>query len=543
MRLFEIGSYQLKYKGECDMGKKKIDIEKTIFNILDLCKELNRIPIETEIYERKLISDIKILSKYAKDKKYKHWIEIFHQYGYKRQDEIKINNTYKLSKDITIEELYILFKEYFDKTVELPNSHDIKIENNLPTYLYVNKLLKQNNITLRIFYKLLCDKYNINPKLEDYKMQLNKFIEISNQRKTCLTVKDLIRNEYGLPTSRWFINNCPNKNVKTYADFIEFAGLKPNLNISKELAISIIYDMQDNLNRPLMLEDFIYQDSNCIGIGVIKRYWGTMNNMKKELGLEIVQENMLDKTKSKDIMIEELQSFIKELGRLPLRREINENKNMVNSQSYDKYFGSLDDLYIYLGYIPNKKSIALHMTNQEIIDMYKEFIEKNNYVPSVDFISNIYTLPSTSTIMRRFNCSWNEFIEFLGYNPNSSHSRNNICYANDGTKCLSSGECYIHNYILDNYPNCTIKKEILYKDIVSNEYIKLWGLKRCDWIIFNNDKNYIVEFFGFTGDKLYDVRTNDKLNLIKESKIQDNFIAIYPKDLKCLNKVFSVLNN
>ena len=79
--------------------------------------------------------------------------------------------------------------------------------------------------------------------------------------------------------------------------------------------------------------------------------------MKEDLGLEIIQEDMISKQKSKEDMLDDLQNFIDEIGRLPLSREIDENLNVNSCGSYYKYFGGINNAFITLGYIPNKNQL------------------------------------------------------------------------------------------------------------------------------------------------------------------------------------------
>ena len=71
------------------------------------------------------------------------------------------------------------------------------------------------------------------------------------------------------------------------------------------------------------------------------------------------------------------------------------------------------------------------MSNDDIKEIYKEFIEELEFTPSYDFCQSVYRLPSPKTVLRRFNCTWNEFIMSLGFTPNEQKLAN-ISYAKDG---------------------------------------------------------------------------------------------------------------
>lgn len=111
-----------------------------------------------------------------------------------------------------------------------------------------------------------------------------------------------------------------------------------------------------------MYDDFRNPDKNSIGITDIKRYWGTMNNMKSELGLEVIQESMMDKQITKEVFdrqINDICIYLKSKSRdFITTREINTLdfcsryltldiacKKFYNEKLIDK----LEKLHIHLG--------------------------------------------------------------------------------------------------------------------------------------------------------------------------------------------------
>jgi len=337
---------------------------------------------------------------------------------------------------------------------------------------------------------------------------------------------------------RWISNR--NTSVKSYYDFYNNFGFKNECDLNKNEIIERIYKMQSKSNRPLMYDDFRDSDSfDEVGILSVRKVWGTMNKMKEELGLEIIQEDMVGKEKSKEELLDGMQKLIDELGRLPLSKEINECKYTNGCGSYNKYFGGINDVFIQLGYVPNKISISLHMSNEDIITIYKDFIEDCGVVPSHAYASDTYILPSPHTVMRRFECSWNEFITMLGYTPNDC--RYNKTEAGDGTLCNSVGEAITHNYLL-KLPIDNLEKETMYRDILCDEDLQQEaGFKRLDWTFQYNRQVYYIELFGMMGFQEYDRKHDEKISLITRDNKLKNFIAIYPKDLNKLNQIFSFI--
>ena len=106
---------------------------------------------------------------------------------------------------------------------------------------------------------------------------------------------------FDLPDGRWYIKNCPDKNVKKWSDFVDWCGFvvrgkKP----TKEKMVALIYRLQEETDRPLMYDDFRGIGCYHPPLNLILEYWGTINNMQKELGLEIIQESMNDRHLSKE---------------------------------------------------------------------------------------------------------------------------------------------------------------------------------------------------------------------------------------------------
>lgn len=518
---------------------KKVNYEEVLEKLEKLTKELGRIPKNSEVLESKIIGDIRTLINYFKELGYGEWADYFREKGYKKDGDIKVGNKYKSPRSINVDDLNTIFCEFNKIHNRYPNSEDLNSGyNEMPTYHKVLKILKNSNISWAEF---LLEYGIFYPDINKYNEYINIFREISINLGRPLKYSELINNNYNLPDSRWFINHCPDKNVKNYNQFLEYVGFKPRYNISKELAIKMILELQDKLNRPLITDDFQNINNNDLGITTINNYWGTFNKMKEELGLEIVQECMTKKHKSKEEMINDMQNFINQLGRIPSAKEIDNNKDMVGAGAYCRYFGGINNVFLSLGYIPKKKDISKHLTNDKIVTIYKDFIDDLGVIPSYQFCKKVYELPSPGTVVRRFDCSWNEFIEMLGFKPNIGHPRGIICCAKDNTLCFSIGECLIHNYFLDKNINI-LAKEYNYRDLTEDEDLKTFiGYKRFDWLLQKDNKFYIVEYFGLIGNYDYDKRHSLKLEFINKTGLQDNFIAIYPKDLNKLDEIFSFI--
>lgn len=243
---------------------------------------------------------------------------------------------------------------------------------------------------------------------EEYEYWKEKYIKISKKYYAGEPIQyDLLR-KHNLKDARWYIKNCNNDNVDSYVNWIRYElKLIPNRKMTKSECIKIINIMSENLNRPLYYNDFAKSSNTqtTLNIGALKNYWKSMNDMKLELGLEIVKEDMISKNRSKEQMLLDLKKLINELGHLPISCEIDNCQYTLNCSSYVNYFRGVNNAFIELGYKPNKKSISLHITNDEIFNIYRNFINKSGIAPSFEYATLIYELPSPSTVLRRFNCT------------------------------------------------------------------------------------------------------------------------------------------
>jgi hypothetical protein len=262
--------------------------------------------------------------------------------------------------------------------------------------------------------------------------------------------------------------------------------------------------------------------------------------MLKELNLPINQENMLERIKTKEEMLEDLQMLIDELHRLPVREDFESCGYISSVSSYHKKFGSINNAYLELGYTPNKELLALKYTNEELINLFKSAFDEVGVTLSYEYCKQAKHLPSPRTLIRRLGCTWNEFVKLLGYDPNSSTSRGTILIAKDGAVCLSTAELFIHNYFLNNKDIEILDKEYMYKLFIDeDDLINISGYKRFDWLLKINNIEYAIEYFGFTGNKEYDIRTKEKLEIISKCNKRDRFILLYPSDLTKLDIIFN----
>lgn len=280
---------------------------------------------------------------------------------------------------------------------------------------------------------------------------------------------------------------------------IETRGGK-SYNLSKKEIIKEIYALQTKLNRPLMYDDFRGKSKDGVKMAYIKRYWGTLNGMKKELGLQITQENMKEKSKT----IDEIKQIIKNICD---KVKNNENRIVISWKDFDEDPNS-----------PNAGSLM--------------------------------------TILKR-NCgiSLREYLLELGFQMQDSGSGISYTFS-DGERTTSRYEYQFSNF-LRSHLNLSYDKDyfrdVKYKDFINSVQNNI----NCDYKIYCNKVVY-VEIAGILNNhtkyyknniEIYNSKSREKYRLSlmrKEELLKDNnldYFILFPEDLtddnlKGLFKIF-----
>ena len=313
--------------------------------------------------------------------------------------------------------------------------------------------------------------------------------------------KEAFRPKNDMPSLRMYNEHLPGDLV----DWIEMCGYKlsendkysirhrggKNYNLSKDDCIDIIYKMQDRLKRPLMYKDFQSSSIDTLGVIYIKKYWGSLNKMKKELGLEIVRESMSDKHLTR----EQFDSVMKQIS-LDL---LNSNKSFITTRE----------------------------------------INLCNKYPSYGTLSKLcrnYYGVGLAEHARKYNI-------FLG---RQGHGINYIF--EDGEHTTSQFE-----YILSNYLKVHGYKynKGYFRDVKYSGFIKDYnGNINCDYVIYINNEPIYIEIAGIIGDykewyysnkeissskskEKYRVKLNQKEGILKSNNLK--YFILFPCDLTTEN--------
>jgi hypothetical protein len=413
-----------------------------------------------------------------------------------------INGEEKLCKFLTLEEIKVLFNEYKEKHGKYPNSCTCmsKEKDNLPPWDIVQNNFRKNNMSLNQFLEFIGNFEAIKPdpnKYYDYVEIFKKHCFLENR---LLTRKDYLHNNLGIPDVRWFINHCPNKDIKNYNQFLEWIGLVPYNGVSKEMAIKAIYFMSKKLDRPLMYDDFRSPKFNEIGIGTVKKYWKNMNGMKLDLGLEIIQEDMT----CKKITLEQAKEDIKKL--CDYVYEI-EGRKTITTTDVSKIKGLLD-FATYRNYLrENNENIRDYIASLGF-ELQKEGRGFVYNFEDGEVTKSKYELDFSQYLRNDLNLKYNiDYIRDVRYNTfiddyNELMDCDYIINYKDRKVYIEIAGILrdLHNYYYDNKPINSKSKEYYRLKLMKKEQM----LKNIDceyYILFPINKNYksVMDFDFING--------------------------------------------
>ena len=178
--------------------------------------------------------------------------------------------------------------------------------------------------------------------IEKYSEYVEEFIKKSVELGKPITHSNLRKEPFCLPDARWYVKHCPDDSVTRWAEFVDWCGfIAKGKKPSKEKVTNLIYKLQEDLGRPLAYDDFRGIGCYHVPIEIIREYWGTINKMKEELGLDVIRESTIDKHLSKEQfenMLLDIQHYVFSDGRdFITTKEIDTSDRWVGSNTLRKY--------------------------------------------------------------------------------------------------------------------------------------------------------------------------------------------------------------
>lgn len=204
--------------------------------------------------------------------------------------------------------------EFYSQHEKFPVIADFPIGASKLSYKRVFKAFKNSGITYRDF------RSEVDPhaaftiaNYDVYKSEYVRVLKGSSETRSMFQVYKQFK-DLRLPTPTWMVKNCPNKNVSSTYDWMTWAGLFHSKQMPKQIARSLILKLSRKYKRPLMYDDFRKIQPDRPTIATITKYWGSLNAMKRDLGLEVLQESMVDRHLSDEDMIAAISSACKEIS-------------------------------------------------------------------------------------------------------------------------------------------------------------------------------------------------------------------------------------
>lgn len=400
---------------------------------------------------------------------------------------LNVNGEAVKTIDIRYEQLIWLYNDFKNKNGKLPTQAECLLKNNLPQGRIVQKVLKDNNISFNSFMISLGKVKHVRTESKDYNYYLNLFKEINNKRESNILAKDLFNNEFGLPSPNWFVKYCPDKNVKSFNDFILWCGFGSNkLKKDDDLISEKLIELENTLKRPITRNDISLEKTGFSMI-VVNRIWGSLTKAKNTLGL---------------------------MKTLPCQ-----------PRPFEFYKNYIDNL---------------------IIEFKK--IENRNFISWNDIENNKYLgwKCEHKTIQKAFR---KENIDFYGYikNKDLTIKPSSIGYTylfDDGEYTKSIFEYDFSNF-LRNELNLNYRDGYM-RDVRYSSFSDVNSRINCDYVLNINNKELYIEVAGIIynsknndwKDRIYKTEMENKYRdcLIKKEKIlmknKKEFILLFPNDMK-----------
>ena len=328
--------------------------------------------------------------------------------------------------------------------------------------------------------------------------KLTKYIE---QHGFPSSKKEAFRSQNNMPSLRMYNEYLSGDLV----DWIEMCGytLSENdiyhlrhrggrrYNLTKDDCTNMIYKMQDRLNRPLMYQDFQNPSTDTLGVTYIKKYWGSLNKMKEELGLEIIQESMSDKHLTKAQFDNVMEQISLDLS--------NSNKDFITTREINlcnKYpnYGTLSRLC--------KKYYGIGLV---------EYAKKYNIYFGQQGRGINYTFEDGEHTTSQFEYIFSNYLKGHGFKYNINYFRD-VKYSNFIKGCKTNQNCDYVLYI-NGIPI----------------YIEIAGIIEDYKEWYYSDR----EISSSKSKEKYRIKLNQKESMLKNSNLK--YFILFPCDLTTEN--------
>ena len=362
-----------------------------------------------------------------------------------RKFYLNVNGIMKETCEINIDDLRWLYKDYEKRNGKLPTTNDGKLCNNLPQQRIIKKIMEDNNISYNEFLLEFGKVYHARADVRYYDKYVEKFKKVCKTKNRTLKDDELVNNKYGLPNGKFFVDYCPDKNVKTYIDFCLWCGLEyKTRKIDKEFVDNALIELQNKNGKDYIItKNDITTDKIGFSEIVVFRLYGNLGNAKKRLGLNC------GKKKSKPKNFEEYKEkldyalsihdskFIDwkylESVNIPFSDRNISHKSMIKSFKDNNM-----DFYAYIkskGFVMNqsKYSSTYIFDDGELVKsnyeyLFSKYLKECGLIYNKDYKRDIMYKTIDNTIKRKINCDYlinDTYIEIGGVlNPQTDNWKN-----------------------------------------------------------------------------------------------------------------------
>jgi hypothetical protein len=213
-----------------------------------------------------------------------------------------------------------------------------------------------------------------------------------------------------------------------YKRFGSFKKIQKKLGISRpsifrcsnEDLIKLLKKKARELGRPPTLRD-IRNDRNLPSISAYFNHFGTFQKVRELAGCPSPR---LHRTYTDRELLRMIKKKIKILGRMPLAREIRDDKQMPHSATYGYRFGGWQNLLQILGFPPRKKyreqrkyrTKTGEYNIPKILSNLRKKVKRLGQLPSTTELGKDPNIPSPSALIKLFG-GWRRLAKLLEVPP------------------------------------------------------------------------------------------------------------------------------
>lgn len=373
------------------------------------------------------------------------------------------------------------------------------------------------------------------------------------KRYTKEQLKDIMINYYnnvGFPTQRAFrvSNGLPSYGtyVNAFGSFkkaIDYCGIEvpkkrqwlyEREEYTREEVLESFRNAVDSeivTSGRLLTDNDIDSNKSMVSSNVLYKHFGSLDKAYKLIGIDRIKYNTKLKEKDMKDKYIEIRNI---LGRTPHSRDFDrfssKDDRYYACKTYLAHFGTIQKLQKLMG---DEPYILGHgMSKEELLNRLKRLADSLDLVPTQQDLTLCPYTPSSATYAKHFG-SYSNALKEIGL---VARGLNQKFITPSGNLALSGYE-YQFMLVLEKY-DIKYTKEELY-----SSYIKNFNKRyRFDFTLDINDRKYFIEIFGITGNKKYDDKIEEKIEVCKSNNL--NLIDLYGDDIggKSFEDIYKLLN-